>query len=403
MLSASFSASTPAGRRYSSYLQTAATLVNDYKGTEPFAAYVKKYFAAHKKHGGSDRKHISTLCYGFFRLGNFGADWAEATRWQAVLLLYPPAAIIAKELLPDAWLAHLSDTYMDKFTWMETQVLTGDWHAIFPFTHLVSADINQSDFVVSHLQQPNLFLRIRPGKAAVVEKKLQAAGIPFQKIGTAALELTNTTSIEQLLKIDEEVVVQDLSSQRVAELFRHVPVDTNQPLTVWDCCAASGGKSILAKDMLGPIRLTVSDVRESVLHNLSKRFSSAGITTYNQRVVDLSKSGLSIAPQQLVICDIPCSGSGTWGRTPEQISFFSEEKLKDFNQRQRAILTQVVNSVAVNGYLLYITCSVFRSENEEMVSWLQQAFPFRVIESKLWEGYQHRADTLYAALLQKVA
>jgi 16S rRNA (cytosine967-C5)-methyltransferase len=46
---------------------------------------------------------------------------------------------------------------------------------------------------------------------------------------------------------------------------------------------------------------------------------------------------------------------------------------------------------------------VFRSENEAMVSWLHQAFPFRLVGSKLLEGYQHRADTLYAALLQKVS
>jgi len=46
---------------------------------------------------------------------------------------------------------------------------------------------------------------------------------------------------------------------------------------VWDCCAASGGKSILAKDVFGNITLTVSDIRKSILHNLRKRFSEAGI------------------------------------------------------------------------------------------------------------------------------
>jgi 16S rRNA (cytosine967-C5)-methyltransferase len=172
---------------------------------------------------------------------------------------------------------------------------------------------------------------------------------------------------------------------------------------VWDACAASGGKSILAKDYFGAIRLTVSDVRATVLHNLEKRFAKAGINTFDQRVIDLSKAGFALPPQQLVICDVPCSGSGTWGRTPEQIRFFTEEKLADYNQRQRAILTQVAPAVAESGYLLYITCSVFRSENEVMVSWLQQAFPFRLVGSKLLEGYQHRADTLYAALLQKVS
>jgi 16S rRNA (cytosine967-C5)-methyltransferase len=403
MLSASFAASTPAGRRYISYLQTADALVSKYSGTEPLAAYLKKYFTANKKHGGSDRKHISTLCYGFFRLGNFGSEWSGAARWQAVIFLNPPAEIIAKELLPESWRLHLADPLFDKFSWLATMGLSGNWQSIFPFIHLLSENITENDFVASHLRQPDLFLRVRPGKWPQVEKKLQAAGIDFHKVGADALSLRNTTSIEQVLKIDEEVVVQDLSSQRVAELFHLIPVDAKKPLTVWDSCAASGGKSILAKDYFGSIRLTVSDVRETVLYNLAKRFVKAGINTYDQRVVDLSKTGFALPPQQLIICDVPCSGSGTWGRTPEQIRFFTEEKLADYNQRQRAILTQVAPAVAESGYLLYITCSVFRSENEVMVSWLQQAFPFRLVGSKLLEGYQHRADTLYAALLQKVS
>jgi 16S rRNA (cytosine967-C5)-methyltransferase len=403
MLSASFSASTPAGRRYVSYLQTAESLVSKYSGAEPLAAYLKKYFAANKKHGGSDRKHISTLCYGFFRLGNFGIEWTESSRWQTVLFLYPPAEIIAKELLPESWQLHLADSLFDKFSWLATMGLSGNWLSIFPFIYLLSENITVNDFVASHLRQPDLFLRVRPGKWPQVEKKLQAAGIDFHKVGDDALSLRNTTSIEQVLKIDEEVVIQDLSSQRVAELFHHIPKDTTKPLMVWDSCAASGGKSILAKDYFGSIRLTVSDVRASVLHNLAKRFVKAGINTYDQRVVDLSKAGFALPPQQLVICDVPCSGSGTWGRTPEQIRYFTEEKLADYNQRQRAILTQVAPAVAESGYLLYITCSVFRSENEAMVSWLHQAFPFRLVESILLEGYQHQADTLYAALLQKVS
>ena len=403
MLSASFTASTPAGRRYVSYLQTADSLVSKYSGTEPLAAYLKKYFAANKKHGGSDRKHISTLCYGFFRLGNFGSEWTESTRWQTVLFLYPPAEIIAKELLPESWQLHLADPLFDKFSWLATMGLSRNWLSIFPFIHLLSENITVNDFVASHLRQPDLFLRVRPGKWPQVEKKLQAAGIEFNKVGADALSLRNTTSIEQVLKIDEEVVVQDLSSQRVAELFHHISKDTSKQLTVWDSCAASGGKSILAKDYLGSIRLTVSDVRATLLHNLAKRFAKAGINTFDQRVIDLSKAGFALPPQQLVICDVPCSGSGTWGRTPEQIRFFTEEKLADYNQRQRAILSQVAPTVAESGYLLYITCSVFRSENEETVSWLQQAFPFRLVESKLLAGYQHQADTLYAALLQKVS
>jgi 16S rRNA (cytosine967-C5)-methyltransferase len=47
-------------------------------------------------------------------------------------------------------------------------------------------------------------------------------------------------------------------------------------IKLWDCCAASGGKSLLAVDTLGNIDLTVSDVRSSIIHNLKHRFAVAG-------------------------------------------------------------------------------------------------------------------------------
>src|SRR5690606_27157702 len=114
-------------------------------------------------------------------------------------------------------------------------------------------------------------------------------------------------------------------------------------LSVWDCCAASGGKSILAKDILKNIQLTVSDIRKSILINLEKRFASAGIKAYTAKVADLTDPSFShspLAPSErfsragthhsafdLIICDAPCSGSGTWARTPEQLYNWTEARL----------------------------------------------------------------------------
>jgi len=55
--------------RYHSYLNSAAQVINKYKGEEPFASFIKKYFAEHKKHGSNDRKQIAHLCYCYFRMG----------------------------------------------------------------------------------------------------------------------------------------------------------------------------------------------------------------------------------------------------------------------------------------------------------------------------------------------
>ena len=74
--------------------------------------------------------------------------------------------------------------------------------------------------------------------------------------------------IDDIVDLDREAVVQDLNSQRVGELLSGYPANPGGRIRVWDCCAASGGKSIMAKDILRNIDLTVSDVRESILVNL---------------------------------------------------------------------------------------------------------------------------------------
>ena len=55
--------------RYHSYLNSAKTIIDSYRGEVPFAVFLKKYFNSNKKYGGKDRKQIASLCYNFYRLG----------------------------------------------------------------------------------------------------------------------------------------------------------------------------------------------------------------------------------------------------------------------------------------------------------------------------------------------
>ncbi len=55
--------------RIHSYLKTAESILVAYDGSSPFAGWLKQFFAANKKYGSTDRKHISQLCYNYFRLG----------------------------------------------------------------------------------------------------------------------------------------------------------------------------------------------------------------------------------------------------------------------------------------------------------------------------------------------
>ena len=178
--------------------------------------------------------------------------------------------------------------------------------------------------------------------------------------------------------------------------------EQQKPFSVWDCCAASGGKSILAVDILPNIQLTVSDIRPAILHNLQKRFAEAGIRQYRAVVSDLSANKAAFHNSfQLVICDVPCSGSGTWGRTPEQLCFFEESQIKTYHQLQQKIVSNAIAGLQDKGYFLYITCSVFAAENENMVHFIMEKFGLQLLHAELLKGWENKADSMFAALLQK--
>jgi len=181
------------------------------------------------------------------------------------------------------------------------------------------------------------------------------------------------------------------------------------PLSVWDCCAGSGGKSILAYDTFPKMKLTVTDVRPSIIHNLRKRFQNAGINHYRANVIDITSTVGKAPPLRngadfdLIICDAPCTGSGTWSRTPEQLFFFTENKIDDYAVLQRKMVSNVIPFLKAGGYFLYITCSVFRKENEEIVAFIKSKFHLQLVKMELLKGYNKKADTMFAALFSSDA
>ena len=274
----------------------------------------------------------------------------------------------------------------------------------FPFFDELSEGIDAEAFSYAHLQQPDLFLRIRPGFVNKVKQKLTAASIAIQEPFENCVTLHNETPVDRILQINKEAVVQDASSQRTAALL--VPLLKAFPVNikVWDCCAGSGGKSIMLYDLIPNMHLTVSDMRKTILTNLKTRFKEAGIQQYQLLLADLSKEmpPIAEASYDLVVADVPCSGSGTWGRTPEYLKYFQRDRIAYYRSLQQQILRHVVPVIKKSGYLLYITCSVFREENENNVNWLCAQLGMEKVDAKIINGYTMKADTMFAALLKKI-
>lgn len=370
--------------------------MQDYQGDEPFASYQKKYFSQHKKFGGQDRKWVSQLCYSYFRLGKIKLQIpAEEKILLGLFLVSNESNLLLAELRPE-WNARISDTLTEKMSLSGYSFSLMD---IFPWHHELSLGMDIESFEHSFLVQPDLFLRIRPGAGKRVKVQLSEAKISFEEIDNDTLALPNNTRIDDHIALDRDAVVQDLNSQRIGNLLEPLKGKVE---TIWDCCAASGGKSIMAKDILGKIQITVSDIRSSILANLKKRFAAAGISKYESFVADLTAEGYQHQRIfDLVIADVPCTGSGTWSRTPEQLYYFDPRLIESYSSRQQKILLQASKSVRPGGYLLYSTCSVFKRENEIQVSEFVSGNGWTVERMELFKGYTRKADTLFAALLRK--
>ncbi|QEC40356.1 Fmu (Sun) domain-containing protein [Pseudobacter ginsenosidimutans] len=396
--------------RYYSHLQSARQIIEGYNGKEPFHRYIRTFFAQHKKFGSRDRKQISGLCYAYWRLGGSLNTLSIDDRILAGhFLCVNPSSENASdpvlEQLKPEWNTALHLSIAEKFT-----SITGDtdaWDkagtAIFPWLDQLSEPIDPKQFTASFFIQPDLFLRARPGKEKQVADKLTKAAISFQHIPPTAFAMPNSSKIDEVIKLNTEAVVQDLSSQQVQELIQLVP-STPAGIRLWDCCAGSGGKTILAFDTFKKLTITVSDKREPILVNLAKRFNEAGIGQYQSLLADMaigSGRNPSKYNYDLIIADVPCSGSGTWGRTPEWLHFFDPAAIDTYSALQKKIVINAAPHVADNGYFLYITCSVFRKENEEVVEHIQANTGLELVKMEVLKGYHRKADTMFAALFKR--
>ena len=389
--------------RFQSYFNTAIKIIELYNGEIPLQHFLKNYFSENKKHGSKDRKFITHICYNFYRLGKAFIECITEEKLKLAIFICNDNIIDWHFLFDENWIDNWSNTLPERIVFVQRKYSfsVGD---IFPFKNDVSKEINADAFIKSFLIQPDVFIRTRPHKYDVAVNKLQEHAITFKAITEDCIQLSSSTKIDTIIALDEEAVVQDLSSQRIKEFLSVVKAENHQQkITVWDCCAGSGGKSILAYDVLQNIDLTVSDVRPSIIQNLKQRFAKAGIKNYKSLVLDIanSKPKTDYSKYNLIICDAPCSGSGTWSRTPEQLYFFQPEKIDHYALLQQKIISNAITSLKENGFFLYITCSVFDKENEQNALYIKQQFHLELIKMELLKGYNNKADTMFAALFQK--
>ncbi len=225
----------------------------------------------------------------------------------------------------------------------------------------------QADAVMQAMRQrAPLDVRVNTlkGDAAQASVALQNEGFSVQPHGfvSNALRLALPANVTASQAFEGGLIeVQDAGAQAVAQFAAPQPFQT-----VLDYCAGAGGKSLaMAALMNNRGRLIVHDSDTRRMRPIIDRAARAGVSI----IETADAHGLKplVGGCDVVMADVPCSGSGRWRRSPETKWRLSQESLLALNNVQLNIMKKAADYVAPNGRLVYVTCSVFASENERII------------------------------------
>jgi 16S rRNA (cytosine967-C5)-methyltransferase len=241
-----------------------------------------------------------------------------------------------------------------------------DW--LYPrFQRALGADC---DAVLRAMQaRAPIYLRVNARKStpaaalqALASDGIGARLIPGVKFGLEVIE--NARKVQNSSTYTSGVIeLQDASSQAVVEAL---PLGDGD--RVLDYCAGGGGKT-LAMAARARLQVWAHDAAAQRMKDLPARASRAGVK------ITLTDVPASVAPFDLVLTDVPCSGSGSWRRDPQGKWALTEAKLEQTLALQAQILARAVPLVAAQGSLAYATCSLLREENEDQIDQFLAANP----------------------------
>ncbi|AUH32136.1 RsmB/NOP family class I SAM-dependent RNA methyltransferase [Paracoccus tegillarcae] len=183
------------------------------------------------------------------------------------------------------------------------------------------------------------------------------------------------------------VELQDLSPQLAC-----ASLPLRDGACVLDYCAGGGGKA-LALAARADLSIDAHDAEPRRMADLPARAARAGATI---RLVE-QPQGL----YDLVVADVPCSGSGTWRRAPDAKWSFDSSRLNELTQVQDEILATAALHVGPGGHLAYMTCSLLREENDDRVAaFLAASADFQLIDQRRWSPMD-ASDGFFLALFRK--
>ena len=224
-----------------------------------------------------------------------------------------------------------------------------------------------------------VFLRVnqRAGTLQQAVAALAQDGIAAQPhpLSNTALEVTeNARRIQQSeAYVSGLVELQDAASQAITDML-----PLRDGAKVLDYCAGGGGKT-LALAARCNAQFFAHDIESRRMEDLPARAARAGVQVTRLRTSDIAAH----APFDLVLLDVPCSGSGSWRRAPEAKWLLTDDRLRQLTRVQTEILDKTAGYVAKGGVLAYATCSMLKEENMGQIdAFLSHSSGWRLVSKR---------------------
>lgn len=211
-------------------------------------------------------------------------------------------------------------------------------------------------------QRAPVFLRVNLAKASVAAAQAALAedgiGAVLSPIAKIALEVTENARKVQTSRAyaDGLVELQDAASQAVVQAL-----PLRDGMVVLDYCSGGGGKA-LAMAAQAKLTLFAHDAEPRRMKDIPTRAARAGAA------IRITENPAVAEPYDLILTDVPCSGSGSWRRDPQGKWALTEARLAELLVIQAAILDKAAGLVAPKGMLAYATCSMLAEEDEAQIA-----------------------------------
>ncbi len=405
----------------------------------PADSLIGSYFKERRYIGSKDRGMIAGLVYGVLRQG-------AALEWrleQAGLAVDPRTLVLGALVLMEArpladlreWLngerhcaAPLSEPERRALATLEGQPLVTDAMpeaARYNFPDWMGPSLKAAlgDAFVPALeamaQEAPVDLRVntlRTTREALLQQ-LREAGYEPEPLSFVphGIRLHKRGAVFTLPAFrDGAFEMQDAGSQLAASLVQAKPGDK-----VVDFCAGAGGKTLaLAAAMQNRGRILAWDVNAKRLAQMPKRLARAGVHNVQIRVLASENDAFvkrHKATADWVLIDAPCTGSGTWRRSPDLKWRTAPKDLQELTVVQASILSSAARLVKPGGHLVYVTCSMFDEENRQQAEaflaahkdfaiaplpLLAQSVTGEAEYLRLWP-HRHETDGFFAAVFQR--